>query len=242
MSLNASTKSWPVFEKCVVLWTLCFCCENICCDSFVVTYSGTVVTHSGASQNESRREWVTRRGDSLTQSGASQNESRWEWVTRRRDSFIVTYSGAWRYVSWRIRIVALQNESQMSHKWVTNGSRMSHDECVTTHIFIAKTERLSMTHSHRDSCWAVTHSWLICVVTHSGVWRDALKCVPCPIHICDMTYSNVLHDSFARVCLCVYICDMTHSDVCIFVSVSWLIRMCDITHSWLIHLRVKNNY
>jgi len=99
--------------------------------------------------------------------------------------------------------------------------------------------------SFASASWLIlrrySFAWLVCVVTHSGVWGDALKCVTWPIHMCDMTYSNVWHDSFARVCLCVYICDMTHSDVCIFISVSWLICICDITHSWLIHLCVKKS-
>jgi len=58
------------------------------------------------------------------------------------------------------------------------------------------------------------------------------------MHMCDITHSYVWHDSFICATWLIHMCDMTHS------CVSWLMHMCDLTHShdlfiyvtWLIHM------
>ena len=209
MSLNASTKSWPIFEKCGLVNTLFLLWTSV---SWLVCRD-SVVTHSWLICDSfwDRRvsfwgvpEWVTTRMSHTSswlilgplwlilgrpRMNHDANESHvfvthWLILWRPRmshdenESHVVVTHSSWlilgrknmcrdAFALWRPR---------MSHEWVTNESRISHDECVTTQIFIAKTERLSMTHSHqhRDSSWDVTHLrdsfalWLIlgCEVTH----------------------------------------------------------------------------
>ena len=47
--------------------------------------------------------------------------------------------------------------------------------------------------------------------------------------MCDMTHLYVWHDSFICVTWLIHMCDMTHS------CVPWLIHMCDMTHSCVCH-------
>jgi len=115
------------------------------------------------------------------------------------------------------------------------------------------------------------------VTTHSYVWHDSFICVTWLIHACDMTHSYVCHDSsyvfvwhaggmshindytyvyIKKKCIYVYIyiyiyihTNMTREWVHTyeFICVTWLIQMCDMTHScvwrdafvcvsWLIHV------
>ena len=92
-----------------------------------------------------------------------------------------------------------------------------------------------------------------CLYTHSNVllrihmWHDSFVCAPWLIHMCVINHSYVCHDSFTCVtwlmhtrhdsyapcvvcciCLCtLFACVMTHW------YVTWLIRMCAMTHSYV---------
>jgi len=159
----------------------CFCYENLCRDTFVVTDSWLIrdsfVTHSRASQcervtthiftpqNKSRRMshddvWLIlivthSHRDSFWDATEWVNESRIRVTHSRRDSFWdapewVTTVPEWvtttcdSFASWLIlgRPRMRHDGPRMSHKWVTNGSRLSRDKRVTTQMFIAKTECL----------------------------------------------------------------------------------------------------
>jgi len=52
-----------------------------------------------------------------------------------------------------------------------------------------------------------------------------------------MTLSDVWHDSFIRVTWLIHMCDVTHSYVWhdSFIRVTWPIHMCDMTHSYVWH-------
>ena len=89
----------------------------------------------------------------------------------------------------------------------------------------------------------VTHSYgYRCVPTAHGANKDAFICVPWLIHTCDMTHFYVWHDSF----LCVtwlmnmnagayrrhMVLTKAHSYMCHDSYVTWLISICDMTHSY----------
>ena len=105
-----------------------------------------------------------------------------------------------------------------------------------------------------DSFICVT--WLIHKydVTHSYVWHDSF-------HMWDVTDSCVWHDSSNTddstltcftsilsvcVCVCVCVCRIIRKDTFWVTShVTWLIRMCDMTHIWhmgMSHVKHVNNF
>jgi len=62
--------------------------------------------------------------------------------------------------------------------------------------------------------------------------------MPSPLFMCfTWFHEHVRHDSFICVTWLIYMCDVTHSYVWLdsFVCVTWLIRMCDMTHSHVWH-------
>jgi len=92
----------------------------------------------------------------------------------------------------------------------------------------------------------------VCDMTHACVWYDACMCVIWRMHVCDMTHACVWYDArmmhtqqpegqglrgalpYFTVCLCDM---MTHSYVWYdaLICVTWLIPMCDMTHSCARH-------
>jgi len=104
--------------------------------------------------------------------------------------------------------------------------------------------------------------WLIhmCNMTHLYVWHDSFICVAWLIHMCYLTHSYVRDHSFILSLVYSFVCalclirigfsvgacilnfvislhtwNMTHSYVWrdTFICVTWFIRMCGKTHSWL---------
>ena len=112
-----------------------------------------------------------------------------------------------------------------------------------------------------DSCvWHdsfIRRVWLIhmCDMTHSYVWQDSFICVSWLIHMCDMTHSvcdmtqcvtwlSVWHDSVCDMTKCVIGLSVWHDSIMFdmahlyarhdsFIRMTWLIHMCDMTHSCL---------
>ena len=109
--------------------------------------------------------------------------------------------------------------------------------CDMTHSYMC-----DMTHSYMCD---MTHSYM-CDMTHQCYIVDLLLWLVCLwVTRHDMTHSCVWHDSFVRVTWLIRTCDMTHSYMCdmthsyvwhdSFICVTWLIRMCDTTHSYVWH-------
>jgi len=72
----------------------------------------------------------------------------------------------------------------------------------------------------------VTSLIRMCDMTHSYVWHDSFICVIRPIHVCDVTRA---------VCGVPRLSTRMLTVVDPFTYVTWLIRMCDMTHSYVWH-------
>ena len=121
----------------------------------------------------------------------------------------------------------------------------------------------SCLHVWHDSFVCVTWLLHICDMTHSYVWHDSFICVTWLIHMCDMTHSYVWHNSFICVTWLIHLyqcrsggCvnvwhdsftymtwlhrDMTPSPTSMSMwgscaCLTWLVYMCDMTHSYVRH-------
>jgi len=73
--------------------------------------------------------------------------------------------------------------------------------------------------------------------------RDSFMCVTCLsalykcVWLIHIFKTHVRHDSFVCTTWLIYMCDMTHSSVWhdSFICVTWLIHLCDMTHSYARH-------
>jgi len=163
------------------------------------------------------------------------------------------------YITWLIRISDMTHSYTNSCVWhdlfvvMSSICDMTHSNmwliylCAITHPHLMSviadvitwsstpTRHDSFVYMRPDSFVCVT--WLIysCVVTHLQLMSVIADVTIHPdmswrIHIYNKTHSYNSHDSFTT-----YQRDMTHSyewhDS--FVCVSWLIRMCDMTHSYV---------
>jgi len=118
---------------------------------------------------------------------------------------------------------------------------------------------ISAWHTVRDtwyvtqSCWYMIVKWLlhaICDVTHlftfpvfsARQWTWLIRTTRFyESHVCltrlTHLYRYVWHDSFTCVTWLIHMCDMTHSYVWqdSLICMTWLIHMCDTTHSYVWH-------
>jgi len=121
--------------------------------------------------------------------------------------------------------------------------------CDTTH---SSMWRVSFIHVTR-----LIHPWRVCDTTHSSMWRVSFIHVTRLIHpwrVCDMTHSSMWHVPFIYVTRLIHPCHMTHPSTWCTSStsvtrriltsmswvkggmcVTWLIRLCDMTHSFMSH-------
>jgi len=174
---------------------------------------------------------------------------------RTRDSWLISFVTIYSWllthlctfkVSTKQRLPTAVGTHMTYHWWY-----MTHDSWLMTHdSWLMTHDSWPMTH---DS-WLMTHdSWLIAfAIVYAG---QGSKRASCPttwghvagrvkgtgkhyscIYLFDMTHSYVWHDSFICVTWLIHMCDMTHS----LVRLMWSIHTCDMTHSficvtWLMH-------
>jgi len=117
-------------------------------------------------------------------------------------------------------------------------------ECVMSHpwevrlAFLAGVCMIEYVTHIDESChtyeWLMSHEWMRHVAYIGGVVR--LACVA-------GTYAPALSDACSpcpqvRVTWLIHMCDITHSHVWhhSFICVTWLIHMCDMTHSYVWHV------
>ena len=141
-------------------------------------------------------------------------------------------------MTWLIHIY------DMTHLWVTWLSPSIAREFVGSPPALCgkMTHSCDVTHSHiwHDSVWLCLATQLrrkppcsvvkrLCDITYAHVWRDVL--------VRGMTRSDGWRDSFTCVTWLIHMCDVTHSYVWrdSFISVTWLIHMGDMTHSYVWH-------
>ena len=119
--------------------------------------------------------------------------------------------------------------------------------CVCFCLFIYVTYICLYKYVHACTCiWThiCIHKYIfICSYSHALIQRTTPsflslsllhRLIGAIIHMCDMAYSYVWHDSFTHVTWLIHVCDVTHS------YVTTLIHMCDVTNlylTWLIHTR-----
>jgi len=91
--------------------------------------------------------------------------------------------------------------------------------------------------------WLISHSLRMCIYICIYIWYTCVHvCIYKYVHLDDFTClvnlrSIVCNDSFICVTWLIHMCDMTHSYVChdSFMCVQWLIHMCAMTHSYVCH-------
>ena len=83
--------------------------------------------------------------------------------------------------------------------------------------------------------------WWVYGITHSYVWRDSFICVTWLIHMYDVTHWNMWHNLFvwyerrspSQTPTMCWVIDSFIFTMCgSFIRATWLIDMCDITHSF----------
>jgi len=158
----------------------------------------------------------------------------YEWVlTHIRMIHISRVNGSCHTYEW------VMSHIWMSHVTEARGCRLIH-MCDMTHWYV-----------WHDAFICVT--WLVrmCDMTHSSL-QHAYENESCHrsgraegcglIHTCDMTYSCVWHDAF-KSATCLHKRGMSQEGglrgVDSFIRVTWLIRVCDMTHSSLQHAYIN---
>jgi len=151
----------------------------------------------------------------------------------------ISHSDVWRdsFIYVIICVTWLIHTCDMTHSYVWHDSFI----CVTWLIHMC-----DMTHSYmwHDSLVCVT--WLVTWRIPVSVQRcnEDKECVTWLMHMCDMAHSYVWHDSSilwhdsfmfkSSVCVCLNYMSLQLNDEA-KVCVTWIIHMCDMTHSYVWH-------
>jgi len=143
--------------------------------------------------------------------------------------------------------------SDMTHSYVCHDSFIRATWLIQTGVVAGKLSSHWVVLNYRSLLQnIVSFTWLFCKKCQNRL--DSVTCVAWPIylseiiiHMCDiMHFISVTwllalpgewHDSFFCVTWLIRMCDMTHSYVWhdSFICVTWLIHMCEMIHSYVRH-------